>query len=220
MNKLNKKTCDSQELMKLIQVIHNKIDVLSENINKINNEIISNKTTIQNELKDIKNQNTIILDVLAENTAAMKSCIKNNIPKYTKTFPISSVDEFQKVEETLNEENEKEYIASIRAICGQRGIKKGLRDIIKPEVLDLYNLDGTHNKLRLLNFRKFMHVLFAGTYCEGNTDKTFKSDIRDALKIAKNRYCKEKKKSAASKENTTSTEDDFFEKHYNLLINS
>ncbi|KNC22078.1 hypothetical protein FF38_03378 [Lucilia cuprina] len=85
-------------------------------------------------------------------------------------------------------------IASIRAICGQRGIKKGLRDIIKPEVLDLYNLDGTHNKLRLLNFPKLcMFYLVAGTYCEGNTDKTFKSDIRDALKIAKNRYCKEKR---------------------------
>ncbi|KAI8124741.1 hypothetical protein CVS40_4891 [Lucilia cuprina] len=158
MSKPDKKTCDSQELMKLIEVIHNKIDVLSENINKINNEIISNKATIQNELKDIKNQNKIILDVSAENTAAIKSSIKNNIPKYTMTFPISSVDKFQKVEETINEENEMGYIASIRAICGQCGIKKGLREIIKPEVLDLYNLDGIHNKLGLLNFPKFMHI--------------------------------------------------------------
>lgn len=129
-------------------------------------------------------------------------------------------------------------------MCGNRGIKKGLSDIIKPDVLDKFNLEGTHNKMRLLQFPKFMSVLFCksfivsvnnlhlraplfsiigGTYNEGNSDKSFKIDLRDALKLAKNRHCKDKLKNlnkSADKENacdgkvhTTDPEEDFFLKN-------
>lgn len=103
----------------------------------------------------------------------------------------------------------------MRSICGQRGIKKGLCEVITPEVLNDFNLDGTHNIfyyhylykiyayivwwvflctclfLLFIDYSLFFFIT-AGTYCEGNTDKSFKADIRDGLKLAKNRNCKEK----------------------------
>lgn len=94
--------------------------------------------------------------------------------------------------------------------------------------------------MRLVQFTKFMSVLFCksftvsvnnlhlqapvfgiigGTYNEGNSDKSFKIDLRDALKLAKNRHCKDKLKNlnkSADKANsgdgkfpTTDPEDDF-----------
>lgn len=56
-------------------------------------------------------QNSTVLDVLAENTAAIKSNLKHNVPKYTKTFPIKTVADFNRLEESINESNEKEYVS-------------------------------------------------------------------------------------------------------------
>lgn len=82
-----------------------------------------------------------------------------------------------------------------------------------PRLLVDFNVDGSHNKQRLLNYTKFINVLFRkqifnitliitlnkllyfpldGTYDENCTEKSFKCHLRDAIKLVKNRYFKEK----------------------------
>lgn len=49
---------------------------------------------------------------------------------------------------------------TIKAIVGKRGLKKRLKDVVVPEVLVNFNLDGHHNKMRLLKYSKFLNILF------------------------------------------------------------
>lgn len=51
------------------------------------------------------------MDVIAENIVAMKNCMKSNIPKHTKTFPIASVEKLNSLEALIDESNEKEYVS-------------------------------------------------------------------------------------------------------------
>ncbi|KNC23128.1 hypothetical protein FF38_01759 [Lucilia cuprina] len=60
----------------------------------------------------------------------------------------------------------KEYISSIRAIAGKRGLKKGLTDILSPILLVDFNVEGSHNKQRLLNYPKFINILFPSIMLE------------------------------------------------------
>ncbi|XP_073830854.1 uncharacterized protein [Musca autumnalis] len=133
------------------------------------------------------------------------------------------------MEKSIDESNEKEYIASVRSICGNKGIRKTISEFIEPELLCQFNLGGSHNKLRLLNFPKIMGIPFAGTYVEGCADKTFKEEIRVGRRLAKNRYCKEKMKSKklscdkkSTDESTTVLDvaDDVFQSQCRIFINS
>ncbi|XP_073833969.1 uncharacterized protein isoform X1 [Musca autumnalis] len=180
-------------------------------------------------MEDVKDQTSVVLDVLAENTTAIKHNLKNSCPTFSKKFPIKNVDQFNSMEKSIDESNEKEYIASVRSICGNKGIRKTISEFIEPELLCQFNLDGSHNKLRLLNFPKIMGILFAGTYVEGCTDKTFKEEIRVGMRLAKNRYCKEKMKSKKLSCDKKSTDestavldvaDDVFQSQCRIFINS
>ncbi|KAM7362686.1 uncharacterized protein ACRADG_013265 [Cochliomyia hominivorax] len=179
-NKAQNKEISSSNMIQLLGLLNKKLDLLTQN-----NEIL------KNQIKDIKNQNILVLDVLTENTDAIEKSINKN-PKYIKMFPIKTRQELEDIEESINEQNEKEFICSIRAIAGYRGLKKGLADIMTPRLLVDFNVDGSHNKQCLLNYTKFINVLFHGTYDENSTEKSFKCHLRDAIKLVKNRYFKEK----------------------------
>ncbi|XP_075154935.1 uncharacterized protein LOC142228400 [Haematobia irritans] len=148
---------------------------------------------------DVKQQNSIVIRALGKNNVAIDNIVKTNAPKYTKIFPLKSLEEFNKLEESINETNENEYVASIRAIVGKRGVKKGLADLIAPEVLVHFNVEGIHNKMRLLNYEKFINVLCMGTYDMNEfSQKTFKEELKYAVKLVKNRFFKEKVKTRES----------------------
>ncbi|KNC25534.1 hypothetical protein FF38_12954 [Lucilia cuprina] len=168
------------DITQMLALLNRKMDILTQN-----NEIL------KHQMRDIKNQNTLVLNVLSENTDAIEKSLNKN-PRFLKIFPISTIEQLNEIEDNINEQNEKDYIASIRAIAGQRGLKKGLSDIMTPKLLVEFNVDGSHNKQRLLNYTKFVNVLFHGTYDENCTEKSFKCHLRDALKLVKNRYFKEK----------------------------
>ncbi|XP_037806700.1 uncharacterized protein LOC119600513 [Lucilia sericata] len=179
-SKVNSSNDVQNDITQMLALLNRKMDLLTQN-----NEIL------KHQMRDIKNQNTLVLNVLSENTDAIEKSLNKN-PRFLKIFPISTIEQLNEIEENINEQNEKDYISSIRAIAGQRGLKKGLSDIMTPKLLVEFNVDGSHNKQRLLNYTKFVNVLFHGTYDENCTEKSFKCHLRDALKLVKNRYFKEK----------------------------
>ncbi|XP_023297689.2 uncharacterized protein LOC111680286 isoform X2 [Lucilia cuprina] len=179
-SKVNSSNGVQNDITQMLALLNRKMDILTQN-----NEIL------KHQMRDIKNQNTLVLNVLSENTDAIEKSLNKN-PRFLKIFPISTIEQLNEIEDNINEQNEKDYIASIRAIAGQRGLKKGLSDIMTPKLLVEFNVDGSHNKQRLLNYTKFVNVLFHGTYDENCTEKSFKCHLRDALKLVKNRYFKEK----------------------------
>ncbi|XP_065363357.1 uncharacterized protein LOC135956715 [Calliphora vicina] len=212
-NKVNPTTDVQSDITQMLQLLNRKIDMLTHN-----NEIL------KNQMRDIKNQNTMVLNVLSENTDAIEKSLNKN-PKYLKMFPISTINQLNEIEDSINEQNEKEFISSIRAIAGQRGLKKGLSDIMTPKLLVEFNVDGSHNKQRLLNYTKFVNVLFHGTYDENCTEKSFKCHLRDALKLVKNRYFKEKciskdKNENIAKESSASKNGDTQDIQQNDVVNT
>ncbi|XP_073845932.1 uncharacterized protein isoform X3 [Musca autumnalis] len=234
MSQQNPKMTPKSTLQFLME-INKKIDILTETVNtlqgKVNELCTENNKVLQKEIKDVKDQTCVVLNVLAENTTAIKNNLKNCSPKFSNSFPIKSIEEFTCLENSIDSGNEKEYIASVRSICGSRGIRKSVADLVVPEVLNKFNIDGTHNKMRLLNFPKLMAIFFAGSYVDGNTNKSFKEQLRHGLKLAKNKISKDKIKSKKTdneaeaeteKENDCGVKDhadDFFELQYQRLIN-
>lgn len=53
----------------------------------------------------------MVLDVLSENTVAIKNSIKDCGPKYTKQFPLKTLEDLEKLENDINDTNEKEYVS-------------------------------------------------------------------------------------------------------------
>ncbi|KAI8124860.1 hypothetical protein CVS40_4869 [Lucilia cuprina] len=153
---------------------------------------IENHEILTAQLARIQNHNELFMNTLSENTVAIRNSLKDKCPKHIKMFPITTLKDLKELEENISEENEKEYISSIRAITGNRGLKKGLSDIVSPKVLVDFNVDGSHNKERFLNYPRLVNVLFHGTFDENLTEKSFKTHLRDAIKLAKNRFFKEK----------------------------
>ncbi|XP_073821911.1 uncharacterized protein [Musca autumnalis] len=93
--------------------IMKQIDALAETVNslhtKVDNLCMENNRMLEKEIKDVKDPTSVVLDVLAENTIAIKNNLKNFSPKFSKTFPIKSVEEFTALENNIDEGNEKEY---------------------------------------------------------------------------------------------------------------
>ncbi|XP_065363786.1 uncharacterized protein LOC135957054 isoform X2 [Calliphora vicina] len=208
MKKVMLKKPFNEDQSDIYRKINTKLDLLTEN-----NELL------KKQLKEIRNQNALILDALSENNVALKDFLKDRNPKYIKTFPINRIEELNDLERNINESNEKEYISSIRAIAGKRGLKKGLTDILSHKLLVDFNVEGSHNKQRLLNYPKFVNILFQGTYDENSSEKSFKNTLRDALKLAKNRFFKEKKSIEKAKISIDSPKDGDSEKVLQLTDN-
>lgn len=56
---------------------------------------------------------------MGENTVALKNCIKDRTPTYTKIFPIKTLEILKSLEENINETNEKEYVRKSLFLCCQ-----------------------------------------------------------------------------------------------------
>ncbi|XP_046808828.1 uncharacterized protein LOC124420169 isoform X2 [Lucilia cuprina] len=175
MSKCNKtQSSNNGQLIQMIETMQRKLDILTENDIILKKQMKENHDILTAQLTRIQNHNDLFLNTLCENTIAIKNTLKDKNPKHTKMFPISTLKELKQLEENICDENEKEYISSVRAITGNRGLMKGLSDIISPKLLVDFNVDGSHNKERFLNFPRLVNVLFHGTYDENFTERSNK----------------------------------------------
>ncbi|XP_073811690.1 uncharacterized protein [Musca autumnalis] len=103
-----------QSIMQYLMEMNSKLDRLTEKVTylqlKVDKLCVDNNNILQKEIKDVKDQTSVVLDVLAENTTAIKNNLKNSTPKFADSFPIKTLEQFTSWERTIDERNEKEYV--------------------------------------------------------------------------------------------------------------
>ncbi|XP_073845816.1 uncharacterized protein [Musca autumnalis] len=179
---------------------------LSERIGKIKDETASLRKEVKELKERLEQQNELIINLLMKQNALLEQASKTstaapnvydviygkNGTELLRRFPLKNLEALAKYEEELNDENMQNNINIITNLLVPRGLVKNLRNVLSDEVIVAVNVDGLHQKKRLLDFRKFIDVLYAACNKENYPRTVFLNDLRRALKNTKNRWHKNK----------------------------
>ncbi|XP_037809955.1 uncharacterized protein LOC119602483 [Lucilia sericata] len=196
-----------------------------------------NTQDLRKEVKDLKEtilkQNEFIISLLSKQTGMLEENIETErnlsqlhygkkVSQFAKRFPLESIDDLKKFELEIDEENKGNIINTIQSLLSPQGIMKNVVNILSDNIIMESNMDGHHNKTRLLNFPKTMDVLFLASRKDDNySSKMFLDDLRRSLRVVKNRYhknnCRARQKQLlreeqARDEQQDSTEESFMER--------
>lgn len=116
----------------------------------------------QNEkiLSLISQQNDKLVDTIESDKLAPQLVFSRKISKYSRLFPIKSLKELDELEKIIDEKNVNEFIAIVRQLLQPKGIIKNISLVISVPCIMECNVDGHHNKRRLLNSPKFMDLIY------------------------------------------------------------
>lgn len=151
---------------------------------QLNYNISDFKDTLmkQNEkiLSLLRQQNVKLVETIETDKLAPQLVFSRKISQYSKLFPIKSLKELDELEELITDNNVNELvsyelikqmktisntifqlkIAVVHQLLGPHGIIKSIVAIMSEDCIMECNLDGIHNKRRLLNSPKFMDLIF------------------------------------------------------------
>uniref|UniRef100_A0A1I8PNA4 DUF4806 domain-containing protein n=1 Tax=Stomoxys calcitrans TaxID=35570 RepID=A0A1I8PNA4_STOCA len=166
-----------------------KIKNLRIEVRNLNDRISKQNQLLRRMQENSINQNNVIVELLSEIKAIVKSQIPQKL-EYLDVFPISSQDELESIEEDINENTIEAMVAAINHIKGKADLSKCIRHIIDLPLLLEYNVYGLQAKKRLLNYPKFMKVLYqaVGTDC-GNKAEFYKH-FSKCIRLVKNVHYK------------------------------
>ncbi|XP_065369230.1 uncharacterized protein LOC135961631 [Calliphora vicina] len=162
---------------------------------------------LRKEVKDLKEtllqQNELIISLLSKQTGILDETIEadrtlphvfygKKISEYSRRFPLENFEDLQKFEGEINEENENHVINIIQALLSPKGLSKSISNVLSENLIMAVNVDGYHNKKRLLNFPKTIDILFMSSRKDNEdyTSQMFLNDLRRALRMVKNRIHK------------------------------
>ncbi|XP_013108010.2 uncharacterized protein LOC106087502 [Stomoxys calcitrans] len=169
-----------------MSTVNERIDKLKEEASDLRKEVRELKDTLQqqNELiiSLLKRQNELLLVEASSSTSTGR-----NVSELIRRFPIASLEELEKYDAEINEENMQHNIRIMQNLLAPHGLPKNIVNVLTDKVIMETNVDGHHNKKRLLNYGKFIDVMFHACNKDGYSKKEFLNALRKALKNSKNR---------------------------------
>lgn len=60
---------------------------------------------------DVKKQNNLTVTVLGQHNIALKNALKSHNPLHANLFPIQTIEDLEKLNNSINEGNEQEYVS-------------------------------------------------------------------------------------------------------------
>ncbi|XP_023293751.2 uncharacterized protein LOC111676964 [Lucilia cuprina] len=172
---------------------------VNERIEKLNRRT----QDLRKEVKDLKEtlmqQNNYIISLLTKQSGMLEENIEiernfsqvhygKKISHFARRFPLDSIEDLKKFELEIDEDNKENIINIIQSLLSPQGIMKNVINILSDKIIMQSNVDGHHNKTRLLNFPKTIDVLFLANRKDDNySSKMFLDDLRRSLRVVKNR---------------------------------
>ncbi|KAM7342327.1 uncharacterized protein ACRADG_009792 [Cochliomyia hominivorax] len=182
---------------------------VNERIEKLKQET----NDLRKEVKDLKEtimqQNELIIRILSQQSGMLDEAIQTEKSKEihgkksnalsSRRFPLEDLEDLKKFELEINEDNRMHIINIVESLLSPQGLMKNIVNVLTDNLIMESNVDGHHNKTRLLNFPKTIDVLFmASREKDDYTDKMFLEDLRRSLRMVKNRChknnCRARKK--------------------------
>ncbi|CAD7078734.1 unnamed protein product [Hermetia illucens] len=147
--------------------------------------LLDNKTYLVSE--KIVKQNQAIMDVLASHSVLLNKIYKNEtMPTEVSTvFPIKTVEELEKLNNGISEEDIPFYVATVKMKIKAGGLIKNFSKLISEDICLKYNYNGTHGKLPFCQYLK-INGIFEGAV----GDENYTSLIKQPFKRAKNNFFK------------------------------
>ncbi|KAM7345543.1 uncharacterized protein ACRADG_011802 [Cochliomyia hominivorax] len=176
---------------------------INERIEKLKQET----QDMRKEIKDLKEtllqQNELIISLLTKQTGILDETIEaernlshlfygKKISEYSRRFPLDSMDDLEKFEMEINDDNENHIINIVQALLSPKGLAKSISNVLSDNIIMEINVDGYHNKKRLLNYPKTIDILFQASRLDNEdyTSQLFLNDLRRSLRMVKNRIHK------------------------------
>ncbi|KAI8128655.1 hypothetical protein FF38_12074 [Lucilia cuprina] len=195
-----------EQLAKITAALTNEVNELKGNdVNSRLDELEWEKEALKNDINDLRyslmQQNKKILSLIRAHNDKLLESIESDklaphitftkkISEQVKRFPIKSIKELDALEKYINRKNLNELVAVVQQLLTPQGIVKNIDAVLSTDCIVSCNVDGHHYKRRLLNYTKFMDLLFQAAYYDGYSQKVFLDDVRRGLKMAKNRHNK------------------------------
>lgn len=106
--------------------------------------------------KDIKRQNEAFADELSQIKIYLHTLLKNNDvdKELCNIFPIRSKEDLLRLEEQLNDYDEKKLQSVVKKIISRGGILKNLHNLLGGDIIKDFNYDCVQNKEALKSYFK------------------------------------------------------------------
>ncbi|XP_017494155.1 PREDICTED: uncharacterized protein LOC108382280 [Rhagoletis zephyria] len=141
-----------------------------------------------NEFKKLRKilmkQNAMVVETLTNQSSLIKRIIRHETvsSEVIDEFPINNQEELIDLDSKINKENRDGYVAAIKTLIRNQ-IQKNIKNVLAESVIVDFNLDGTHGKGRLKDYKDFYCVLREAVESD-EPDKC----IRQAMQNAKKRH--------------------------------
>ncbi|XP_065368670.1 uncharacterized protein LOC135961107 [Calliphora vicina] len=174
--------------------LNTKLDELQWEKEALKNDIIDLRHSLMQQnakiLSLVRNQNDKLVESIESDKLVPHIMFSKKISEHVKKFPIKSIKDLDALEKSINDSNLNELVAAVQQLLTPHGIVKNMIAVMSTECIVSCNVDGHHYKRRLLNYTKFMDLLFRAAYYDGYSQKTFLDEVRRGLKMVKNRHNK------------------------------
>ncbi|CAD7092694.1 unnamed protein product [Hermetia illucens] len=137
--------------------------------NQNTSECINLKMQLKKLEEKIVKQNQAIMDVLASHSLLLNKIYKNEtMPTEVSTvFPIKTVEELEKLNNGISEEDIPFYVATVKMKIKAGGLIKNFSKLISEDICLKYNYNGTQGKLPFCQYLK-INGIFEGAVGDEN----------------------------------------------------
>ncbi|XP_036329511.1 uncharacterized protein LOC118741632 [Rhagoletis pomonella] len=130
------------------------------------------------------------MDAIAGQKVATEQLVRQESQKapVVKYFPICNISEMQQLENKITCDNRDVYETAISSIL-QFNLKN-ITLVIRSDVINAINVDGSHGKVGLKSFKNFYHTLTGAIAKLPLKGLTPEESLRKALQFEKSKYLK------------------------------
>ncbi|XP_037809950.1 uncharacterized protein LOC119602477 [Lucilia sericata] len=179
------------------------MSTVNERIEKLKRETRDLRKEVKDLKETLQQQNELIISLLSKQTGILNETIEaehplphvfygKQISEYSRRFPLENMKDLEKFETEITDENENHIITIVQALIAPKGLTKSISNVLSENLIMEINVDGYHNKKRLLNFPKTIDIIFMASRNDNEeyNNQMFLNDLRRSLRMVKNRIHK------------------------------
>ncbi|XP_036317778.1 uncharacterized protein LOC118732772 [Rhagoletis pomonella] len=133
-------------------------------------------------------QNSSVMSALAEQKVVTEKLVRQDstAASIKSGFPLTSTEDLIKINEKVVPETRSMLISVIRTLL-QHSLSKNLKYVFSTDIIMEYNVDGTHGKKSLKEYKNFYAVFLESIISFTSADEP-ETQLRKALQLNKKRF--------------------------------
>ncbi|XP_067628602.1 uncharacterized protein [Eurosta solidaginis] len=149
------------------------------------------KETFQKENATLRGQVNDLVKEFAEQKVIIDRLMNKDAAEVPlrRNFPIETEEDLANLNKSINNFNREYYIKTMNIILQPEGILKSMKCILADQLIMDFNVEGLQGKKSLKQYENFYRALLRAIPIS-ETSGPAENLLRDAIKLQKNRVCK------------------------------